>query len=916
MLRKFGLGLALATSLVAANVNALGMGEIRVKSALNEPLHAEIALFQINNLSPLQIKSRMADLNDFALSGLSTQQALSNVRFQVRVRPNGTGRIILTSKLPVTEPFMNFLVEVNWPNGRLIREYTLLLDPPSYQSSLNGRPFKTNNNALKTTPKAKPASAKKSPSRSKRVPAGVVVGKGQYYITEKDTLWDIAIANRPSKRVTPQQMMVLMQQKNPPAFPNANINVMKAKEVIDLPTQAEIDGLSVKDAQAEVVRQTKLWKSGKLPKIVESVAKADKADKAAEEATKKAAAISDKKSKTNTEKAKVEPKPDSKTKPAEDQMKKSAAEKMADGDASAEKGMLNVITPEEEAKRRELSVKAEAMALAASKDSEKIAQLLQNNAELDVKLALSQESIDKLERDNIELNKKLETIVKQLEDINRLISLKDEQLAVMQDELSDAQDDQQKKAEAESSKSWLDKLLENTVGMIAAGIGWLLAVIAGVFLLLRRKKKEPDEDEIVTEAKSEPTISLPQEVIEEEGELEELDESVPAEDSSADMDDLDLDLDLDMDMDLDENFDSEALDVSQEDDGDDTDLAAELEAQLSVPDEDEDDDDLDMLEGIDSLEFDLGEVENEESSEDLDEAEESEEERDLAEFAAAMEDGGASQDEELEIEILPENEDTDEFAEDDELQINMDDSDSSTVEEDELDIDEITEPVSSLEELESAQDLVDKAAEAADTDLAQEMLDNDLFDLPDEAADTPVEPVSDDPQDLVDQDLSIELDEDDLEVASETEELSLDDAAIDEEEEEQIPMDDALDDLLGVDDEQGLQESVSEAAVSSDEGVSDIAEPVLDEELNELLSSTDDDIALDTSAPEFDADNEDNIDLLSGEDGVRMKLDLARAYVEMGDDQGAKDIIDEVMSAGDDEQKSEAQELLASLNSK
>jgi len=928
MLRKFGLGLTLAASLVAANVNALGMGEIRVKSALNEPLHAEIALFQINNLSPLQIKSRMADLNDFALSGLATQQALSNVRFQVRVRPNGTGRIILTSKLPVTEPFMNFLVEVNWPNGRLIREYTLLLDPPSYQSSLNGRPFKTNNNAVKTTPKAKPSSAKKSPSRSKRVPADVVVGKGQYYITERDTLWDIAIANRPSKRVTPQQMMVLMQQKNPPAFPNANINVMKAKEVIDLPTQAEIDGLSVKDAQAEVIRQTKLWKSGKLPKIVESVAKADKVDKAAvaaEEAAKKTAAISDKKSKSDTEKAKVESKPDPKIKPAEDQMKKSGADKMANGDASVEKGMLNVITPEEEAKRRALQAKTEAMALAASKDSEKIAQLLQNNAELDVKLALSQESIDKLERDNTELNKKLETIVKQLEDINRLISLKDEQLAVMQDELSDAEDDQQKKEKAESSKSWLDRLLENTVGMIAAGIGWLLAIIAGVFLLLRRKKKDPDEDEIATEEKSEPTISLPEEVLEEEAELEELDEPVPVEDSNANMDDLDLDLDLDMDMDLDENFDSDALDVSQEDDGDDTDLAAELEAQLGVPDEDEDDDDLDMLEGIDSLEFDLGEVDSEEASEDLDEAEESEEleeseedaeERALAEFAAAMEeDGGTSQDEELELEIeeLSESEDTDEFSEDDELQIEMTDTDNSTVEEDELDIDEITEPVSSLEELESAQDLVDEAADASDADLAQEMLDNDLLDLPDEAADTTDEPVSDDPQDLVDQDLSIELDEDGL---AEAEELSLDEAAIDEEEEEQIPMDDALDDLLSADDQLDMEENASSEEGTSSEYALDAAEPVLDEELNELLSSTDDDIALDTSAPEFDADNEDNIDLLSGEDGVRMKLDLARAYVEMGDDQGAKDIIDEVMSAGDDEQKSEAQELLASLNSK
>jgi len=923
MLRKFGLGLTLAASLAAANVNALGMGEIRVKSALNEPLHAEIALFQINNLSPLQIKSRMADLNDFALSGLATQQALSNVRFQVRVRPNGTGRIILTSKLPVTEPFMNFLVEVNWPNGRLIREYTLLLDPPSYQSSLNGRPFKTNNNVVKTTPKTKPASAKKSPSSSKHVPAGVVVGKGQYYITERDTLWDIAIENRPSKRVTPQQMMVLMQQKNPPAFPNANINVMKAKEVIDLPTQAEIDGLSVKDAQAEVVRQTKLWKSGKLPKIVESVAKTDKDDKAAkaaEEAAKKTAAASDKKTKSDAEKAKADAKPEPKTKSAEDQMKKSGAEKVADDDASTEKGMLNVITPEEEAKRLELQAKTEAMALAASKDSEKIAQLLQNNAELDVKLALSQESIDKLERDNSELNKKLETIVKQLEDINRLISLKDEQLAVMQDELSDVENDQQKKEEAESSKSWLDKLLENTFGVIAAGIGWLLAIVAGVFLLLRRKKKGPDEDEIASDAKSEPTISLPEDVIAEEGELEELEESVPAEEPSADMDDLDLDLDLDMDMDLDESFDSEALDVSQEDDGDETDLAAELEAQLSAPAEDEDDDDLDMLEGIDSLEFDLGEVESEEAAEDLDQAEESEEdaeERALAEFAAAMEDdGGVSQDDELEIEMLSED-DTDEFAEDDEPQINIDDSDSSTVEEDELDIDEITEPVSSLEELESEQNLADEATEAADTDLAQDMLDSDLFDLPDEETSKSDEPVSDDPQDLVDQDLSIELDEDDSEVAGESEELSLDGAVIDEEEEEeQIPMDDTLDSLLSVDDEQNLAEDVSEEAASSDENVVDIAEPVLDEELNELLSSTDDDIALDTSAPEFDADNEDNIDLLSGEDGVRMKLDLARAYVEMGDDQGAKDIIDEVMSAGDDEQKSEAQELLASLSSK
>ena len=171
-----------------------------------------------------------------------------------------------------------------------------------------------------------------------------------------------------------------------------------------------------------------------------------------------------------------------------------------------------------------------------------------------------------------------------------------------------------------------------------------------------------------------------------------------------------------------------------------------------------------------------------------------------------------------------------------------------------------------------------------------------------------------------DENLEIELDE-------EPEELSLDSGAMDaEEEEEQIPMDDALGDLLGLgvepdaDDDDDDDESQSDEVVAEDsadtETNAEADTKVLDEELDELLSSTDDDIALDAVAPEFDADNEEGIDLLSGEDGVRMKLDLARAYVEMGDDQGAQDIIDEVMTAGDEEQKREAQELLESLKSK
>lgn len=132
MLRKLAVSLAVAGVIGATNANALGLGEIKINSALNEPLSAEIKLLQVRQLSPLQIQPRMADIDEFALAGLDRSRFLSDVSFQVKVNPDGTGLITLRSKNPVREPFLNFLVEINWPNGRLVREYTLLLDPPVF----------------------------------------------------------------------------------------------------------------------------------------------------------------------------------------------------------------------------------------------------------------------------------------------------------------------------------------------------------------------------------------------------------------------------------------------------------------------------------------------------------------------------------------------------------------------------------------------------------------------------------------------------------------------------------------------------------------------------------------------------------------------------------------------------------------
>lgn len=905
MLGKLGSTIAIASAFIISNVNALGLGEINVKSALNEPLHAEIDIFQVKNLSPLQIKSRMADLNDFALSGLATQRALSDVRFQTRVRANGTGRIILTSKLPVTEPFMNFLVEVNWPSGRLIREYTLLLDPPSYQTQQNNRNFSINNEQAQTVIAAPVVRATTAPVKPK-IPSNISLKQGQYYISAKDTLWDIAIANRPSKRVTPQQMMVLMQRKNPDAFPNGNINVMKANVVIDIPSQAEIDALSVKDAQVEVDRQTGLWRSGNLPSITAQQSPETTPTKAAiakeiENLTAPADGSSESgdATKTDADKPVVDAQLENEsaqttqasTTAADEASKDTASEaKVAD----QEKGMLNVLSPEEEAQQRESKAKADALAIASSKDAEKIAELLKNNAELDVKLALSQESMDKLERDNVELNKKLAVIAKQLEDINRLISLKDEQLAVMQEEFEIAEQDQlaqeDERKRQEQDKSWLDRLLDSTVGMVAAGIGWLLAIVAGVLLLLRRKSK--DQDEIVDVGKSEPTVSLPDEAIEEEiSTLEELDSSPEAADED-DLD-LDLDLDLDMDMDLDESLESGSLDLPEDDD----DLSAQLDAQLEV-----EDDDLELLDGIDSLEFDLGEGDNDlEIS--LDEGDQSEEpvvdsageetkeeaeQRALAEFAAAMDEPDENTDVENDLEI--------ELA-DDEI----------TAVDDEIDVSELTDGVNTLDEMSDLEELNDEGAELGVSDeVLEEALEEDEIEL---AEEDEIELIEEDEIELAEEDSGQLTLEDELE----PEELSLDDAVLDgdEDEEDELPMDDALFDLLNDTQEDDLGAEIDAHELES-EPVKDPQEE-LEDQVAQLLSSTDDDIALEEIAPEFDEDNEENMDLLSGEDGLRMKLDLARAYIEMGDADGAKDIIKEVMDGADTEHLKEAQELLDSI---
>ncbi|WP_210395426.1 type IV pilus assembly protein FimV [Motiliproteus sediminis] len=122
MLRKVAVGLAALSALSAAQVKALGLGEVTVHSALNQPLNAEIDLLQIRDLTSSQIVAGLAEADEFYLAGVKPTAILSDLRFELDLS-SGNGRLILKTREPIREPFLNFLVEVNWPTGRLVKEY-------------------------------------------------------------------------------------------------------------------------------------------------------------------------------------------------------------------------------------------------------------------------------------------------------------------------------------------------------------------------------------------------------------------------------------------------------------------------------------------------------------------------------------------------------------------------------------------------------------------------------------------------------------------------------------------------------------------------------------------------------------------------------------------------------------------------
>ena len=925
--RKLVLAIAAASALSSGMAHALGLGEVTLQSALNQPLVAEIELLEVRDLASGELLPNLASPEEFTRAGVDRQYFLTDLKFTPILKPNGKSVIRVTSSKPVREPYLNFLVEVLWPNGRLLREYTLLLDPPLYspQTAAAAAP-QLPVAAPAPRPQASAPVQRSAPQASAPVARAPVAAPStlqgdEYKTTANDTLWEIAQRVRGDGSV--QQTMLAIQDLNPDAFIGGNINRLKNGQVLRLPQEQQIKSRAQAEAVAQVSEQNAAWREGR-----DVAASARQLD-----ATRRSVAGA----------APAEAK-------AQDSLKL----------VSADTG------------------KATSGSDAGAADSKALSD----------KLAVTQEGLDSTRRENEELKGRMSDLQGQLDKLQRLIQLKDDQLAKLQADLAaqgqapvveapavtaapaepatapvvpaeaEAPDfnyseepaateaepqppvaqsapvvepvatpapaektpapvTPAKPAEQPPQLGTIDELLANPMLLGLVGGGALLVLLIGLMMLSRRnalKEAELHENQAVESSGNDfasdmelPAASFPDDLLGSSVGAEPGEERVIAQTSDA-LGEADIYIAYGR-----FNQAAELLQNAINDEPQRSDLRLKLMEVYA---------ELGDREGFARQESELGEIGGASA-----EVEQLKGKYPAIAPAAA---GGASAGV---------------------AAATLADDDFSSFSLDDLTLDEPDQPAAAAGDLDDAFDLsLDDLESDLEADLERDLhapaTDAALADLDSLSLDTdqdltaPAEPVAD-KDDGLEFDLSLDdTPADSFELGGDLADFSLDLDA-----ESKSTATEAEDDefLLSLDDEPKAESATDELAglslhlpsesMGGDFDLSDDFDLSLNDEapvqpssdsfaaqLDEVTAELDQlSERLDQPAPvatlqgaDLDGDDDD-FDFLSGTDETATKLDLARAYIDMGDTEGARDILDEVIAEGNDDQQQEARELIANL---
>ncbi|WP_019529874.1 FimV/HubP family polar landmark protein [Dasania marina] len=965
--KKLAVVVAALGALQTDVASALGLGELSLSSALNQPLEAEIRLLDTGELDATQVLVKLGAREDFDRAGVSRDFFLSNLKFKVEVNENGHGVIKINTRENVIEPYLDFIIEARWPSGRILREYTVLLDLPTYSavpaptvtaSAVTSAAKIADSKVMVPAPKrAVPPQPRSTGSSSRESLRQGTLKPGESYRVRRDeTLWEIAAKSRPTPNTSVQQSMLGIQRANPEAFINGNINRLKAGYVLRIPTQNQIADISDNLATKEVANQNRAWKTGEQAPSLLTEAPLDASATTAK--TDKAAAAD--------------------------------ARLSIAGSGSSDKA-----------------------------GSDGVGSNANGSAALSEELAVAAEDLEKTKRHNDELAGRLSDMEAKMATLQRLLELKEDQLAALQSSkgqpVTSAEPAKtQAAAVPKAEPSFVDQLLSPLNLGIAGGLIALAAIVA-----LLRRRKQADQEQEMASAFAEPEAE----------DLDEL--SLGDEDLGAELDEQLDDSDIDLaeanvgDFAIEEEMEAvveepapvqsetgdaiaeadiyiaygrfqQAMDLlktahSQEPQRSDI-LVKLLEVCLEARDKpsfqefyvklqalgDESaviqvkemlssiDGVADWLDDLPSTALDISDADMDAELIDGDESEESLE---LESVDLGLDDD----DLELDLELDLEGDDLEDLSESRTMQF-----DTSLLDQ-QLGADSAEEDGAALEldegeldlELELDESGLDEALAGLSLEDELEPLDDDSLDL--DLADFEAELESDDAptvdkleleeeHDLAaDLELAVDLESTDSETEQEPElealnfsadlddlnadldsgldsDLDLESLSLDEDSDSfsaELDGDDfeLSEELSALDSELELTEQPATGEKSADEGdlpadpseeLVSLDEDLTEEDLVEQLDEAVSDLGADAQRLDLDLtetnesfdepvtvdEDDDEFDFLSDTDEVATKLDLARAYIDMGDTDGAKDILDEVVQEGSDEQKQEASALL------
>lgn len=269
--QKTAIAAAALVGLWGSNAMALSLGRVTVQSALGEPLRAEIEVPDINAEEAASLKTALASPEAFRAAGLDYNAAMSGLQVSLQRRADGRFYIRLSSERAINEPFVDLIVEASWATGRVVRDYTLLFDPPALRQTAPPAPTPAQLAAPSSISRAAPVPltpapsvtppAEPRPSTTQTPPrpalsSAAANGTGPVSVKPGDTAGKIALAVKPVN-VSLDQMLVALLRANPAAFVDDNVNRVKAGAILNLPTTQQAQATPAREASRIIVAQSK-----------------------------------------------------------------------------------------------------------------------------------------------------------------------------------------------------------------------------------------------------------------------------------------------------------------------------------------------------------------------------------------------------------------------------------------------------------------------------------------------------------------------------------------------------------------------------------------------------------------------------------------------------------------------------------